>query len=229
MTHDAAEQGKRGARVSFDDVWLSFGGVSVLRGLTFEAEPGETVVLAGPSGGGKSSALKCVLGFVAPSSGTVSIDGDPVTPETIWRLRKRIAYVPQEPVLGGGTVRAWIDEQFGFSANASLRENLSRLPETLGRLNLPPSILDQQAEDLSGGEKQRAALASALLLERPLILLDEPVSALDPESRGKVYGCLAGLDAATVMMVSHDRGDGTAFADRVIHIGGGKEDGHGSD
>ena len=97
---------------------------------------------------------------------------------------------------------------------------LARLPDLLPQLRLAPAILKQKGPELSGGEKQRIALAAALLLDRPILLLDEPTSALDPDSRQAVYACLAGLQNQTVLMVSHDAGPALDFADRTVRLTG---------
>ena len=115
------------------------------------------------------------------------------------------------------------------SANISLSpEEISA--EILKSLNLFVDILDQNAKDLSGGEKQRIALAAVVPLGRPLLLLDEPTSALDAESRLRVYECMSSLGNSTVIMVSHNYAEAVSLADRVVRIGftnGGVH--HGSD
>lgn len=207
-----------GAQVIIDDISLPFGNGNVLRGFSLTAEPGETIVITGPSGSGKSSVLGCILGFVTPASGAITIDGVRVTAESIWSLRRKMGYVPQEPVLGDSRVREWIGEQYGYAANSGVRANLAGLPGLLRRFNLAESVLDQPGTELSGGEKQRVALAAALLLDRPLLLLDEPTSALDPVTRDAVYGYLRDLTATTKLLVSHDDAEILAFADRIIPV-----------
>ena len=101
-----------------------------------------------------------------------------------------------------------------------LRRQLPALRGKDLRLRLSPAILRQKGPELSGGEKQRLALVSALLLDRPILLLDEPTSALDPDSRRAVYDCLAGLERQTLLMVSHDAGPALDFADRTVRLTG---------
>lgn len=206
--------------IAIEDLTLSFGERVVLRDFSLQVNAREKVVLAGPSGCGKSSILACLLGFLSPAAGRIAIHGEPLTPASVWRLRRAMAFVQQEPDLGGQTAAEWLQEPFAFRANESLRGNLDRLPDLMKRLRLNPAILQQKGPDLSGGEKQRLALAAALLLDRPILLLDEPTSALDPDSRRAVYDCLANLRDPAVLMVSHDTGPALDFADRTVRIPG---------
>ena len=197
---------------------LAFEGRSVLEDFSLRVEAEEKVVLAGPSGSGKSSVLAALLGFVVPAAGRIAVLGEGLDAKSVWRLRRSMALVQQEPALGEQTVKEWIEEPFAFRANEALRGHLTRLPDLLARLRLPETVLRQKGTDLSGGEKQRVALAAALLLDRPILLLDEPTSALDPDSRQAVYACLAGLRGPALLMVSHDVGPALDFADRAVRI-----------
>ena len=206
--------------IAIDGLTLAFGGRTVLRDFSLRVAAREKVVLAGASGSGKSSVLACLLGFLAPAAGRIAIHGEPLTPRSVWRLRRELALVQQEPDLGEQTVADWLAEPFEYRANEALRGQLARLPDLLPQLRLAPAILKQKGPELSGGEKQRIALAAALLLDRPILLLDEPTSALDPDSRQAVYACLAGLQNQTVLMVSHDAGPALDFADRTVRLTG---------
>ncbi len=199
---------------------LAFGGRTVLQDFSLQVAVREKVVLAGASGSGKSSLLACLLGFLAPAAGRIAIRGEPLTPRSAWRLRRAMALVQQEPDLGELGVAEWLREPLAFRANETLRGNFARVPEWLAQLRLSPAILKQKGPELSGGEKQRLALVSALLLDRPILLLDEPTSALDPEARRAVYDCLAGLDRQTLLLVSHDAGPALDFADRTVRLPG---------
>ncbi len=201
---------------------LVFGDRAVLTDFSMTVASGEKVVLAGPSGSGKSSILACLLGFLVPAAGRIAIRGEPLTAQSVWRLRREIALVQQEPDLGDRSAGEWLEEPFHFHANASRRDHLSRLPDVLRHVRLPPGILAQKSGDLSGGEKQRLALVGALLLDRPILLLDEPTSALDADSRDAVYACLAGLRGKSLLMISHDTGRGLDFADRVVSLSPGE-------
>ena len=206
--------------IAIDGLTLAFGGRTVLRDFSLRVAAREKVVLAGASGSGKSSVLACLLGFLAPAAGRIAIQGEPLSAKSVWRLRRALALVQQEPDLGEQTVADWLREPFAFRANAAQEEHFARAPEWLARLRLSPAILKQKGPELSGGEKQRLALVSAFLLDRPILLLDEPTSALDPDSRQAVYDCLAGLQDRTLLMVSHDAGPALDFADRTVRLPG---------
>ncbi len=199
-------------------------GRRVLRGFDLRIAAEEKVALTGPSGSGKSTVLKCVLGLVVPREGSIRVRGRPVDGRGAWEARRRLAYVAQEPELGTGTVRQAMEHPFTFKANAGLRDNLKRLPTRMEQFRLPPALLGQDVSTLSGGEKQRLALLLALLLERPILLLDEASSALDKAGRRAVADFLRQANGLTVLSVAHDT-EWLEFSDRVVDMGGGERRG----
>lgn len=199
------------------DVTVRFNGQTVLRDFSMTLKAGEKAILTGPSGCGKSTVLRCLLGFVAPSGGAILIEGTPLTAETAWTLRQRIAYVGQEPELGSGSVRQALERPFQYRANAGLKDNLERAPGLFETFGLAPSLLDKEASDLSGGEKQRAALVSALLLDRRIFLLDEITSALDPKSKDAVADYFRRRSDIAALFVAHDA-ERFSFADQAISL-----------
>ncbi len=205
--------------IEINRLTVRFGEKVPIRYFSLNVAAGERVVITGESGQGKSTLLKCLLGFAFPESGEIRIGGVTLNGETVWHLRRRMAYVPQEPELGEGPLREWFDRPFSFKANASLKENLSRLPGLFERLSLPFSLLDSNLETLSGGEKQRIALIAALLLNREILLLDEPTSALDSKNGHAIVTLLRTLKNVTLLAISHDNGF-LKLADRVIRFPG---------
>ncbi len=201
--------------IEISHLTVRFGEKVPFRDFSLTVTQGERVVLTGESGLGKSTLLKCLMGFTIPESGEIFIEGTPLNGETVWHLRSRMAYVPQEPELGEGTLRQWLEQPFTFKINAHLEGNLSRLPELFDRLSLNPSLLDAGVETLSGGEKQRVALLSALLLDRGILFLDEPTSALDKKNSLAVVDLLKSRQDLTLLGISHDPNFLT-LADRVI-------------
>lgn len=199
------------------DVEIRFGGQRVLRSFSLSLDPGEKAMLTGPSGCGKSTVLRCFLGFVVPDAGSVSIEGTQLTPDTIWRLRQRIAYVGQEPDLGTGTAAQAVERPFHYRANAGLRRNLDRIPELFERFNLAHDLLHKDVGSLSGGEKQRIALVSAILLDRRIFLLDEITSALDKVSKQAVADFFRLREDATALIVAHDP-EIFSFVRRVVEL-----------
>ncbi len=206
--------------IEISNLSVGFGEKGLFRNLRLKVAEGERVVITGASGTGKSTLLRCILGFTVPESGEVLVKGTPVTGETVWRLRTQMAYVPQEPELGEGTLSQWFEQPFSFKANTHLKGNLKRLPELLQSLSLPTDLLDAYVGTLSGGEKQRVALIAALLLEREILLLDEPTSALDKENSLAVVSLLKSQKGITILSVSHDP-HFLDLADRVIPLPSG--------
>ena len=202
------------------DVTVLYDGHAVLEGFSMSLGAGETALLTGPSGCGKSTVLRCLLGFVAPKTGSVRLGGEPLNAETVWHLRRLLAYVGQEPELGTGTVREVLERPFHYRANAGLRDNLKRIGALFERFGLGRGLLDKEAGDLSGGEKQRVALIAAILLDRPSFLLDEVTSALDRPGKENVADYFRSRDDATVLLVAHDP-ELFSFADQVVPVGPG--------
>ncbi len=178
---------------------------------------GERVALTGPSGSGKSTILGCILGFVQPTEGSVAVEGTVLTPDTVWTIRRRIAYVPQEADLGRGRVCDFMERPFSYSANRSLRGNRLRIPSLFDALGLNHSLMETDVARLSGGEKQRIALVAALLLDRPLLLLDEVTSALDEASASRVTALLVQQQNLTMLGVVHE-GMRMPFATREVKV-----------
>lgn len=189
--------------LEIDGITIAYDSGAVQENVSLAVSRGEKVCLCGASGSGKSSILQCILGFVVPQQGSIRIDGIQLTEKTVWSLRRMIGYVAQEPDLGEGTVGEIVERPFSFRANHSLSKNLDQLPVFLKRFGLDESIVSKDISSLSGGEKQRIGLIITLLLDRPLLLLDEISSALDPECKQAVVDYLMESEQ-TVLLVSHD-------------------------
>ena len=202
--------------ISIKNLTVVFQGKKVLKDFSLAISAGERVVVTGESGLGKSTLLRCILGFV-PCQGEISVQGIPLSSQTVWKIRHRLAFVPQEPELGEGTLREWLERPFTFRANAHLKGNLKQLPGFLDQLHLPSGLLDKAISTLSGGEKQRIALIAALLLERKILLMDEPTSALDEANSERVGAFLQSLEETTILSVSHD-GALLSLFDRRINL-----------
>jgi UDP-glucose/iron transport system ATP-binding protein len=205
------------ATLELRNVTVYFDGQAVLQDFSMSLKAGEKALLTGPSGCGKSTVLRCLLGFVAPETGSVYVEGESLNAHTVWTLRKHLAYVGQELDLGAGTVNEALERPFHFHTNAALRENLKLVPQLCGQFGLAQSLLNKEPGDLSGGEKQRIALISALLLDRTIFLLDEVTSALDRTSKRCVLDYFQSRDDITALFVAHDS-EWFAFADQVIEM-----------
>ncbi len=203
--------------IDINSLRLAREGATLFSELTMRLAPGEKAILAAPSGYGKSTLLRSLLGFVPPVAGTIHLFGSELTPRSAWQLRLRMAYVDQEPDLGDGTVDAVLTHPFAYKNNLHLRANLDRIPTLMEDLLLPASLRKKEINTLSGGEKQRLALLSALLLERDILLLDEPTSALDQKAATAVFDLLRQQQQLTVLAISHDQQWVNAF-DRIIDL-----------
>lgn len=203
--------------IDIRDLGVRYDGYWIMRNFSLLISQGEKVALGGPSGVGKSTLLRCILGLVQPNEGSISVIGLPVNSRHIWDIRRHVAYVAQEPDLGQGSTRQILERPFQYKANAALRQNLQQLPHWLERFNLPTTLLDKDVAALSGGEKQRIALVSAMLLDRPVILLDEASSALDKDNKQAVADFFSRAANLTVLSVSHDT-EWLGFSGRIIKM-----------
>jgi len=125
---------------------------------------------------------------------------------TVWDLRARLAYVPQEPDLGTGTVRQWIERPFSYQANTDRKKNLAGLDDLFKCFQLDRSLLESDISTISGGEKQRVALVSAITLDRTIYLLDEPASALDERNTEILMDYFRARDDLCVVAAAHAAG-----------------------
>jgi putative ABC transport system ATP-binding protein len=207
------------ALIRFDRVSVSAYGKPILTDVSFSLSSGEKAVLRGKSGSGKSTVLKTLLGVYQVSEGVILFEGQPLDPATVRAIRRRAAYIGQEPVLGAETVREALMLPFQFKAHQEHKPFADRLIDVLRRLQLPPDILERECRRVSGGEKQRIAIARALLLGKSLYLLDEVTSALDAESKQAVLEVFTD-PGFTVLSVAHDP-DWLAGCDVILELDGG--------
>lgn len=189
--------------IRFDQVSVTAHEKVILSNVSFALFQGEKAALYGKSGSGKSSVLRTLLGLHPLQSGNVYFQEKPLTSASIQTIRNCAAYIGQEPVLGAESVREALLLPFQFKAHREHQPTEAQLLEVLQRLQLPPDILNQQSSRISGGEKQRIALARGLLLGKTLYLLDEVTSALDTESKQAVFDVFSN-PLLTVLSVAHD-------------------------
>ncbi len=195
---------KRDIILEIRDLSLHFKSKRLFHNLFLSIEKGEKATITGKSGSGKTSLLKCILGFFRPDTGTITIDGKVLTEQSVWRARLNIGFVAQEPDLGDLTVLEFLQHPFIFKANKTLNWDEIFLHELMQTFHLEKNLLQKEASLLSGGEKQRIALLSSLLLKREIYLLDEVTSALDDETRMAVIEYLRQQETCTFLFVSHD-------------------------
>jgi ATP-binding cassette subfamily B protein len=194
--------------VRYEDVSFGYDPARpVLRGLSFEARPGETLAFVGPSGAGKTTALALLPRFYEPLSGRVSIDGIDVADMTLASLRAQVGIVSQDVFLFGGTLRENIAygrldateaEIVEAARLARLSALIEALPQGLG------TVVGERGVTLSGGQKQRVAIARVFLRNPPVLILDEATSALDTETEREIQGALDRLaEGRTTLVIAH--------------------------
>jgi len=206
------------------DVSKSFAGQRVLAPTSLEVPRGRTTVLIGPSGCGKSTLLRIIVGLITPDSGGVTIDGEPMTAASALELRRRIGYVIQDgglfPHLSGRDNVTLLARRLGRDPDWIRR----RVEELADLVRLPQAALDRPPAALSGGQRQRLGIMRALALDPPVVLLDEPLGALDPLVRYDLQEDLRRIFrelAKTVVLVTHDMGEAGFFGDEIVLLGGG--------
>lgn len=190
------------------------GGVPVLDGVDLEAGDGATVAVIGPSGGGKTTLLRAIAGLEAPSSGSLEWDGTDLT--AVEPHRRDIGFVFQDYALFPHRDVA-ANVAFGLEMRRLPRDDVdARVDAALAGVGLA-RLARRRVDELSGGEQQRVALARALVTEPRLLLLDEPLGALDRGLRSELLDVLAGLLAGrTAIYVTHDQEEAFALADAVV-------------
>lgn len=214
--------------VRFENVCKSFGSKVVLDGLTLDVKRGETLVLMGPSGTGKSVTLRHVIGLLEQDSGDVWVEGHDmarITPHELFELRKRMGYLFQE-----GALINWMNVADNVALPLIENSTLSRseiddrVREKLKLVHLD-GVWDEMPEEISGGMKKRVGLARALVTEPELILYDEPNAGLDPEisqSINELIREVADTLKITSMVITHMVSCVRTIADRVVLLEDGK-------
>lgn len=199
--------------------------LQALQETTLTIEPGKTTALLGPSGCGKSTLLRLVVGLIKPDTGYIEFDEEQITEDNVLQFRHRLGYMIQDG---------------GLFPHLSVRDNVSLLARHLGRdtqwideralelanlTHLPLESLDRFPSQVSGGQRQRVALMRALFLDPAIILLDEPMGALDPLIRSGLQSELREIFRTlnkTVLMVTHDIGEAGFLADTICLLKDGR-------
>ncbi len=210
---------------SLNNVSKSFGSLQVLKPTTVEFRTGESTVLIGPSGCGKSTLLRILVGLIDADTGTIEFDGTPITSKNIQQQRQRMGYVIQD---GGLFPHLTSRQNVGLLATHlgwSQDKVRARVEELADLTRLPRVALDRYPTQISGGQRQRVGIMRSLMLDPAVMLLDEPMGALDPlvrfdlqEDLRKIFRTLG----KTSIMVTHDMGEAAFFGDRVMMLGEGE-------
>ncbi len=187
-------------RIEFKNISLKFGDKKILRDFNLDINKKDKILISGKSGKGKSTLLKILLGFENIDDGQILIDGRDFEELNIFETRQMFSYVNQDITFRMGRIRDILKEISKFSGNSfdGLIDN-----ELMEYFEFDEKLLEKTIDDLSGGERQRLGVIMAIMLDRPVYLLDEITSALDAELKEKVAEYFANVDK-TVIAVSHD-------------------------
>jgi osmoprotectant transport system ATP-binding protein len=217
--------------IALRSVSKMFGGHAALRALSIEFARGQTHLILGSSGCGKSTLIRLVAGILQPDEGEIEIDGTRMTESAQPRLAERIGYVIQE----GGLfphLTAWRNVALkatllGWPQNKIER----RVAELAAMTGITEAMLARYPGELSGGQRQRVSLMRALMLDPPVLLLDEPLGALDPIVRSELQTQLRELFLRlrkTVLLVTHDVGEAEYLGQTVTLLNDGRIEQHGT-
>jgi ATP-binding cassette subfamily B protein len=211
--------------VTFSDVHFGYQDNEVLRGITLEVEPGETVAFVGPTGCGKTTLSLLVPRFHDPTEGAVRLDGHDLRDVTLASLRGQIGLVEQDPVLFSLSVRDNIrygdpdadDDRVAAAARAAAAEDfVLALPQEYD------TLVGERGVTLSGGQRQRLALARALLIDPRILILDDATSSVDAETENRIMEALAGIKGTRTTLVVAHRPSTVLLADRVVLMDAGR-------
>lgn len=205
--------------IRLHNISKTFGETRAIHPTSLDIQPQNTTVLIGPSGCGKSTLLRLIIGLIKPDDGNIFVEGEALNAQNLYSIRHKMGYVIQDG---------------GLFPHLNARENVSLLGLYLGhkkaqiddRINelceltkYPVDALDRYPSQISGGQRQRVSLMRALLLDPAILLLDEPLGALDPLIRFELQNDLKEIFrilGKTVVMVTHDLGEAGFFGDKIV-------------
>jgi lipopolysaccharide export system ATP-binding protein len=205
------------------DLTKSYGGRTVVKGVSLEVASGEVVGLLGPNGAGKTTTFYMTVGLTAPDAGRVILDDEDVTDDPMYvRARKGVGYLPQEASIFRGLTVEQNLMAILETLDLSARERKMRLAELLGELNLTP-LAKAPAHTLSGGERRRAEITRALAVSPRFMLLDEPFAGIDPIAVADIQQIIFHLKARGigVLVTDHNVRETLRITDRahIVHDG----------
>lgn len=164
---------------------------------------GGKLLLSAPSGAGKTTLIKMLMGFERPDNGSISFDNEVMNKHSLRHIREQIAYVSQDTDLNAGTLIEQLDHIFSYKINRSITNYKEQFEHYAPLFSLSPRILNEGISRLSGGERQRVALVIAIILNRDYLILDEITSGLDKKLKQEIGDYVMNLNQ-TVIIVSHD-------------------------
>jgi len=217
--------------VRFENVTFAYNSKSVLEGFTLDVAGGKSTILIGPSGCGKSTILRLVNGLLKPQKGTVRVNGEIVSDDTLRNIRLETGYVIQEgglfPNMTAGRNITLMARRLGWD-NARIQKRIDHLCELT---SFDKELLESYPTFLSGGQRQRVSLMRALMLDPDLLLLDEPFGALDPLIRAELQDSMRDIFSQlhkTVLLVTHDMHEAAYLGGEIVLIRNGRIEQQGS-
>jgi osmoprotectant transport system ATP-binding protein len=217
QSNEPAHHGPVG--ISLERVSKSYDGKAAVTETDLSVPPRSTLVLIGPSGCGKSTVLRLIIGLISPDSGRVLIGDKRMEAGTRRELRLTMGYVIQEgglfPHLTAAENVAIVARDLGWN-QSRMRSRITELAELTG---IEPDLLERYPAQLSGGQRQRIGIMRALMLDPDVLLLDEPLGALDPMIRSRLQTDLGELFSRlrkTVILVTHDMAEAVYFGDEIV-------------
>jgi len=211
--------------IRLESISKSYGGSVVIDSVTVTIQRSRTTALIGPSASGKSTLLALIIGLESPDKGAIMIGSNPLTSRSALSLRHRMGYVIQDgglfPHLSARQNIDLMAKEVGWAP----KRRCERIDELCALTRFPPAALDRFPIELSGGQRQRVSLMRALMLDPDILLMDEPLGALDPMIRAELQGELKSIFrslAKTVVLVTHDLGEAAFFGDTIILMQSGR-------
>ena len=222
-------------KIKAQNIWKKFNKLEVLKGIDLEVNEGEVVAVIGPSGGGKSTLLRCLNKLETIDKGSVIIDGEALCKETAGGTE----YVSKDEVRRIACKMGMVFQQFNLFPHMTVLENLIEAPVIVQKRDKATVIKEAEAllakvglsdkrdeypRKLSGGQQQRVAIARALAMKPAIMLFDEPTSSLDPELTGEVLKTMRELaeEKMTMVVVTHEMGFAKEVATKVVFMADGR-------
>lgn len=205
--------------IQLKNVSKRFGDLTALHPLDMTIQQSRVTALIGPSGCGKSTLLRIMLGLITPTTGEVWFKGQPLSQENVQTARIAMGYVIQD---GGLFPHLTAEENVALMARhlkMPLQQQQTRLQELCELTDFPLAAMARYPAELSGGQRQRVGLMRALMLDPEVLLLDEPLGALDPMTRSQLQTDLKAIFQKlqkTVVLVTHDMAEAAYFADTIV-------------
>ena len=221
-------------KIKATNIWKKFNNLEVLKGIDLEVNEGEVVAVIGPSGGGKSTLLRCLNKLETIDKGSITIDGEELCRETSGGTE----YVKNNDVRRSACKMGMVFQQFNLFPHMTVLENLIEAPVNVQKRDKAEVIKEAEGllakvglsekrevypRKLSGGQQQRVAIARALAMKPAIMLFDEPTSSLDPELTGEVLRTMRELAAEkmTMVVVTHEMGFAREVATKVVFMADG--------